>query len=59
MFRWSGEHYNTPQYEDRSLTANTALFDIAKHRNGVTDEIIVACSMRRGVFSDLAAYAVC
>ncbi|MET4073651.1 replicative DNA helicase [Hymenobacter sp. UYCo722] len=26
---------------------------IAKHRKGATDEVTAACSMRRGVFSDL------
>ena len=31
----------------------TVLFDIAKHRNGATDEVIAAYSMRRGIFSDL------
>ncbi|GAB3589573.1 replicative DNA helicase [Hymenobacter daeguensis] len=53
VFLWRGEYYNIAEYEDGTATADTVLFDIAKHRNGATDEVIAACSMRRGVFSDL------
>jgi replicative DNA helicase len=53
VFMWRGEYYNIAEYEDGTATADTVLFDIAKHRNGATDEVVAACSMRRGVFSDL------
>ena len=53
IFLWRGEYYKIAEYEDGTLTANTILFDIAKHRNGATDELIAACSMRRGIFQDL------
>ena len=53
VFLWRGEYYNIAEYEDSTATADTVLFDIAKHRNGATDEVIAACSMRRGTFSDL------
>ncbi|SHJ40670.1 replicative DNA helicase [Hymenobacter daecheongensis DSM 21074] len=53
IFLWRGEYYKIAEYEDGTTTADTILFDIAKHRNGATDEVIAACSMRRGVFSDL------
>ena len=55
VFMWRGEYYNIAEYENGTATADTVLFDIAKHRNGATDEVIAACSMRRGTFSDLAA----
>ncbi|OGX83054.1 replicative DNA helicase [Hymenobacter glacialis] len=54
IFLWRGEYYKITEYEDGTPTADTILFDIAKHRNGATDEVIAACSMRRGVFSDLS-----
>ncbi|OGX83196.1 replicative DNA helicase [Hymenobacter glacialis] len=53
VFLWRGEYYNIAEYEDGTATADTVLFDIAKHRNGATDEVIAACSMRRGVFKDI------
>jgi replicative DNA helicase len=53
VFLWRGEYYNIAEYEDSTATADTVLFDIAKHRNGATDEVIAGCSMRRGVFSNL------
>ena len=53
VFLWRGEYYNIAEYEDGTATTDTILFDVAKHRNGATDEVIAACSMRRGVFSDL------
>lgn len=53
VFMWRGEYYNIAEYEDGTTTRDTVLFDMAKHRNGATDELIAACSMRRGVFSDL------
>ncbi|GAA4028018.1 replicative DNA helicase [Hymenobacter glaciei] len=53
IFLWRGEYYKIAEYEDGTPTADTILFDIAKHRNGATDELIAACNLRRGVFSDL------
>ena len=53
VFMWRGEYYNIA--ENGTATADTVLFDIAKHRNGATDEVIAACSMRRGIFNDLTA----
>ncbi len=53
VFMWRGEYYNITEYEDGTATADAVLFDIAKHRNGATDEVVAACSMRRGVFFDL------
>ena len=55
IFLWRGEYYNITEYQDGTATADTILLDIAKHRNGATDEIIAACSMRRGTFQDLTA----
>jgi replicative DNA helicase len=55
VFLWRGEYYNIAEYEDGTATADTVLFDIAKHRNGATDEVIAACSMRRGTFQDLVS----
>ena len=55
VFLWRGEYYDITEYEDGTATADTILFDIAKHRNGATDEIVAACSMRRGTFQDLTA----
>ena len=54
VFLWRGEYYKIPQYEDGTPTADTILFNVAKHRNGATGEVIAACSLRRGVFNDLA-----
>ncbi|MGI4871556.1 MAG: DnaB-like helicase C-terminal domain-containing protein [Janthinobacterium lividum] len=53
IFLWRGEYYGICQYEDGSPTADTILFDVAKHRNGATDEVITACTMRRGTFANL------
>ena len=53
IFLWRGEYYKIPQYDDGTPTTDTILFDVAKHRNGATDEVIAACSMRRGTFRDL------
>ncbi|MBW3127305.1 replicative DNA helicase [Hymenobacter profundi] len=53
VFLWRGEYYNIAEYEDGSPTKDTVLFDVAKHRNGATDEVIAACTMRRGTFQDL------
>ena len=53
VFLWRGEYYNIAEYEDGTATTDTILFDIAKHRNGATDEVIAACSMRRGIFGNL------
>ena len=53
IFLWRGEYYNIAEYQDGTPTADTVLFDLAKHRNGATDELITACSMRRGTFQDL------
>ncbi|HEX8429326.1 replicative DNA helicase [Hymenobacter sp.] len=54
IFLWRGEYYKIAEYEDGTPTVDTVLFDIAKHRNGATDEVITSCSMRRGVFEDLS-----
>ncbi len=54
IFLWRGEYYNIPEYEDSTATKDTMLFDVAKHRNGATDEVIAACSMKRGTFQNLA-----
>ncbi|HEX8425098.1 replicative DNA helicase [Hymenobacter sp.] len=56
VFMWRGEYYNIAEYENGTATADTVLFDIAKHRNGATDEVIAACSMRRGTFQDLTTF---
>jgi len=53
VFLWRGEYYDIAEYEDGTATADTVLFDVAKHRNGATDEVIAACSMRRGIFTGL------
>ncbi|WP_210514946.1 replicative DNA helicase [Hymenobacter terricola] len=53
IFLWRGEYYNIAEYEDGTATADTVLFDIAKHRNGATDEVVAACNLRRGIFQDL------
>jgi replicative DNA helicase len=53
IFMWRGEYYNIAEYGDGSPTADTVLFDVAKHRNGATDEVVAACNLRRGVFQDL------
>ncbi|WP_394331764.1 DnaB-like helicase C-terminal domain-containing protein [Hymenobacter terrenus] len=51
VFLWRGEYYyNIAEYKDGTATTDTILFNTAKHRNGATDEVIAACSMRRGVF---------
>jgi replicative DNA helicase len=52
VFLWRGEYYDITEYGDGTPTTDTVLFDVAKHRNGATDEVITACSMRRGVFSN-------
>ena len=53
VFLWRGEYYDIAEYDDGTSTHDTILFDMAKHRNGATDEVIAACNLRRGVFSDL------
>ncbi len=53
IFLWRGEYYKIAEYEDGTPTADTVLFDMAKHRNGATDELIAACNLRRGTFQDL------
>lgn len=53
IFLWRGEYYDIPEYGDGTPTADTLLFDIAKHRNGALGEVVVRCSMKRGVFKDL------
>ena len=53
VFLWRGEYYNITEYEDGSGIADTILFDIAKHRNGATDEVITGCSLRRGTFYEV------
>ncbi|MBF9222500.1 replicative DNA helicase [Hymenobacter ruricola] len=58
VFLWRGEYYNIAEYEDGTATADTVLFDVAKHRNGATDEVVAACNLRRGTFQDLTAIPV-
>ena len=53
VFRWRGEYYGIPEYSDGAPTADTILFDVAKHRNGALDEIIASCKLRNGLFADL------
>nr|WP_168674948.1 DnaB-like helicase C-terminal domain-containing protein [Hymenobacter artigasi] len=55
VFLWRGEYYNISEYEDGTPTADTILFDMAKHRNGAIDEVVAACNLRRGTFLDLTA----
>jgi replicative DNA helicase len=57
VFVWCGEYYDIAEYENGTATADTVLFDIAKHRNGATDEVVAACSLRRGTFQDLVSYS--
>jgi replicative DNA helicase len=52
IFLWRGEYYHIAEYEDGTATADTILFDVAKHRNGATDEVITGCNLRRGLFHD-------
>lgn len=52
IFLWRGDYYGIDEYEDGSLTAGTALVDIAKHRNGALGEIVAGVSMDRGLFFD-------
>lgn len=52
IFLWRGEYYKITEYEDGTSTRDTVLFDVAKHRNGATDEIVAACNLRRGTFED-------
>jgi replicative DNA helicase len=58
VFLWRGEYYNITEYEDGTPTPDTILLDVAKHRNVATDEIVAACSMRRGIFQDLTTMAM-
>ena len=53
IFLWRGEYYNITEYGDGTATADTILLDIAKHRNGATDEVVAGCFMRRGIFEDM------
>lgn len=38
-FLWRGEYYNIAEYNDDTPTADTILFDVAKHRNWATNEV--------------------
>jgi replicative DNA helicase len=53
IFLWRGEYYKIPEFDDGTTTADTVLFDVAKHRNGATDEVITGCNLRRGLFYDI------
>lgn len=55
IFLWRGEYYNIAEYDDGTPTHDTVLFDIAKHRNGATDEVVTGCNLRRGLFQNLGA----
>lgn len=52
VFLWRGEYYDINEYEDGTPTADTLLFDIAKHRNGALGEIIAGCRISKGRFFD-------
>lgn len=52
IFLWRGDYYKINEYSDGTPTAGTILFDVAKHRNGATDTIIAACSLRSSSFRD-------
>jgi replicative DNA helicase len=53
VFLWRGEYYNIAEYKDGTATTDTILFDITKNRNGATDEVIVACNLRRELINDI------
>ena len=46
-------YYHIPEYGNGTPTVDTVLYDVAKHYNGATDEVVMGCSMRRGVFGNL------
>jgi len=56
VFLWRGEYYDISEYSNGSPTRDTVLFDVAKHRNGATDEVIAACNLKRGLFFDLGGH---
>jgi replicative DNA helicase len=54
VFLWRGEVYGITEYSDGSSTADTILFDLAKHRNGATGQVVASYDKRRGIFKDFA-----
>jgi replicative DNA helicase len=55
VFLWRAEYYKITQDADGNSTADTILFDFAKHRNGAQGEIITGCKISQGRFFDLDA----
>ena len=59
LFPWRGQVYGLDYYDqpDPTIpplpTANTILFDLAKHRNGPVGEVILGCDIARGLLWDL------
>jgi replicative DNA helicase len=52
IFLWRGDYNKINEYSDGTPTADTMIFDVAKHRNGALDTITAACSMRRNFIGD-------
>ncbi|GAA4362212.1 replicative DNA helicase [Hymenobacter saemangeumensis] len=55
IFLWRGEYYDITEYSDGASTANTILYDLAKHRSGAQGEVITGCTMHNGRFFDLGS----
>ena len=53
VFLWRAEYYKITQDADGNPTADTILFDFAKHRNGALGEIITGCKIGQGRFFEL------
>lgn len=56
IFLWRGEVYKIDEYKDGTSTAGTMLFDIAKHRNGATGNVVANYDMKRGIIEDFAHF---
>jgi len=54
VFLWRGEVYEIDEYKDGTSTTGTMLFDIAKHRNGATGNVVTNYNMKRGIIQDFA-----
>jgi replicative DNA helicase len=50
VFLWRAEYYKIVQDTDGNSTANTILFDFAKHRNGAVGPVITGCTIQNGRF---------
>ena len=55
VFLWRAEYYKIEQDADGNSTANTILFDFAKHRNGAVGQVITGCTIKNGRFFELEA----